>query len=270
MRRAVSRLEMRRDRTLQPSTTRTSCRLEPPAGVRRHPAMSSKRTSARWTFRPVPVAPRALVNRTDYPPPFQLRQANLIQVYVAHHVQELLRLNGRMPRHVSRVFFKEIGETGVAHRRRGESPPYPVIRQVGGQPYVSISKRVRMKHSCRPHLAKRVGDGNVSPHRNNEKAGPRLRDEMNGINDQGSEPVAPIAKRFTNRLEILTAVRRQGSADILQDNHSRGARFIDKRGHQAPERPEGTGAFAFQPGAAACERQVLTWERCPDQIGNAS
>ncbi|WP_246047898.1 hypothetical protein [Hankyongella ginsenosidimutans] len=47
MRRAVSRLEIRRERTLSPSTTTISWRLDPPAGVRRHPAMSSKRTSAR-------------------------------------------------------------------------------------------------------------------------------------------------------------------------------------------------------------------------------
>ena len=37
------------DRTLSPSTTRMVCRLEPPLGVRRHPAISSNRTSARTT-----------------------------------------------------------------------------------------------------------------------------------------------------------------------------------------------------------------------------
>ena len=41
-----------RERTVLPSTTRIVWREEPPAGVRRQPAMSSKRTSARWRLSP--------------------------------------------------------------------------------------------------------------------------------------------------------------------------------------------------------------------------
>ena len=49
---AVSLVEMSRDRIFSPSTTMMSCREEPPAGVRRHPAMSSNRISARCTLMP--------------------------------------------------------------------------------------------------------------------------------------------------------------------------------------------------------------------------
>ena len=47
MRRAASRGESRRDRTFFPSTIMIVWRLEPPAGVRKQPATSSKRISAR-------------------------------------------------------------------------------------------------------------------------------------------------------------------------------------------------------------------------------
>ena len=50
--RGLSCDEINRDRILFPSTTMMVCRLEPPAGVRRHPATSSNRISARCTFTP--------------------------------------------------------------------------------------------------------------------------------------------------------------------------------------------------------------------------
>lgn len=44
--------ESKRERIFSPSTTMITCRLEPPAGVRKQPATSSKRISARW-FLPI-------------------------------------------------------------------------------------------------------------------------------------------------------------------------------------------------------------------------
>src|SRR5579863_1936890 len=52
MRRAVSLLDIKRAFTDLPSTTTTTWRLDPPAGVRKHPDTSSKRTSARCTLCP--------------------------------------------------------------------------------------------------------------------------------------------------------------------------------------------------------------------------
>jgi len=50
--RAASRGDSRRERTLPPLTTMMNWRLEPPDGVRRHPATSSNRISARCTLLP--------------------------------------------------------------------------------------------------------------------------------------------------------------------------------------------------------------------------
>ena len=98
------------------------------------------------------------------------------------------------------------------------------------------------------------------------KNGNDIRNAFN--NPKRSNSGFPIAT-VRERRETLSAVRCEGTADILKNDEARRAPFRVKSLHKLGERPKGSGPIAFEARASAGEGKVLTWKRCPGEISGA-
>src|SRR5271163_380231 len=93
-----------------------------------------------------------------------------------------------------------------------------------------------------------------------------MRYKQRRVDHDGAEDISRFFEGRTDRRKILAVMRGERAADILKSDDARRPSFGDQLLHQAPERPERAGAVAFQSGASAGKRKVLTWERRPCEI----
>ena len=121
--------------------------------------------------------------------------------------------------------------------------------------------------SPRPHHS-RV-DGHILTHTDHEQAWPGLRQEAVGIDDQRPGPVAGVGKGLADDLEIPSAMRGQGSADILNGHDSRCPVPGGQVARQSPEVVKRAGPPAPEARADAGQGQILTGKRPPHQVRHA-
>ena len=100
-------------------------RLDPPAGVRKHPATSSNPHLGALHLDPVFVDPGPLVDSPHHPPAGLLRPFKFGPVYGRHHRDELVTLGGRVPPDAGRDFLDQVDELLVTAIRGGDVPPDP-------------------------------------------------------------------------------------------------------------------------------------------------
>jgi hypothetical protein len=96
-------------------------------------------------------------------------------------------------------------------------------------------------------------DIGVGIHGDDEHALPRLWHEQQSIGHDRASAVAALLDRVRDRVEVLAAMRRDESADVLQNDHPRRSPLGAKSQHEFTERPERAGAGGIEPGAIAGE-----------------
>src|SRR5664280_2202388 len=150
-----------------------------------------------------------------------------------------------MPGHSLRFILDEFGENRSARRRRRKTPPYP--RLLGGRRklVVSVHQMGRMPEGIGTCGRPLRWNGAVVAYGYNEQPWPRLRHETHGVHYHSAKPIV-IRQGRANRRKIFSVMRGQRAADILQHDERWPPALLLQCLHEAPERPEGSGARAFQ------------------------
>ena len=102
-----------------------------------------------------------------------------------------------------------------------------------------------------------------------EKPWSRLWHEVHRVNDECAKAVFPPDDCGADRRKILSFMRGESAANIFENDKRGRAAFLAELSHEAPERPESPRTFAVQTRPGACQRQILTRERGPGEIGRA-
>ncbi|MNT69706.1 hypothetical protein D3C72_2080390 [compost metagenome] len=100
-----------------------------------------------------------------------------------------------------------------------------------------------------------------------EQAWARLRHEQVGVDHQGAIAIPGLGEGSADGFEVLAAMRRQGTADVLDRHHARRAAVGDQAVDQVPEGVEGARPLALQSRPGPGQRQVLTGEGAPHHVG---
>ena len=178
-------------------------RLDPPAGVRRQPATSSKRISARCTLTPVLVEAGALVDAADHAPAGALGGFSLARLIGDIMREELLGLRRRVPADARRVLLDQVGEGVVAPCGASACSTTPCL--LAARPCGTRSnarcRAARVERLDRPRRKQGRVDLDIVVDADHEQPGPRLRHEQRGVDDQRAVAIARIGEGLADRLE---------------------------------------------------------------------
>src|SRR5208283_4297868 len=211
---------------------------------------------------------RAPIDGADHRPAGRVRRGESLAIGLVHQRDERARFLLRAPRHVARARFDELGEREIALMRRGQPPPHPAAPRRFRQAPNRGPEPWRMKGPG--WILHRQGGGwrKRRLRRDDEEPRPGLRQEERRVDDERAEAIALLRQRVADRGEILAAVGGQGSADVFEGEQARRAAFFTQAPHEIEEGPEGPAALARKPRAAAGEREILTGEGRPNEIGD--
>ena len=95
----------------------------------------------------------------------------------------------------------------------------------------------------------------IRPRRDDEKPRPRLRHEMDRVDQQRAEAIARRRQRLADRRKIPAAVGRQRAAHVFQHDRGGRAAFGGELAHQPPEAPERARSRSVQARARAGQRR---------------
>jgi hypothetical protein len=79
-----------------------------------------------------------------------------------------------------------------------------------------------------------------------EKPGPRLGQEPNGVHDKSANSISFFRQRTNNVREVPAIVRSERPDHVLQDDESRVTAMLHHLAHQFPKCLEGPASFAVQ------------------------